>query len=64
MLPSDSPCKTAKKKQEQRRTVLALGLGAVRHVAARKAPALDAALEALADGGACHVHQVARLQDE
>ena len=43
------------------RTVLALALGAVRHVAARKAPALDAALEALADGGARNVNQVARL---
>lgn len=44
------------------RTVLALGLGAVGHEAAGKAPTLDAALEALADGGARHVHQVARLR--
>lgn len=44
------------------RTVLALGLGAVGHEAAGKSPALDAALEALADGGARHVHQVTRLQ--
>lgn len=46
------------------RTVLALALGAVGHVAAGKAPALDAALEALADSGARHIHQVARLREK